>query len=234
MPVRRINWGQAAGEALLILVGILLALAADAWWEERTERRQEQEYLAALLIELDQMKEHVGAAMRDADQVVEAGRVLLEITPDWPSAVSTDSLSSLIAGLSSEVLWAPPTTVYQDLVNTGAVGLIESDEVRLGLNELMEIVSWVDSRQLRHNEFFWTEMEPYFRTHIPILAVFGWDALAVDQDDWIPGDFLGAEEFRNLVAGKSLTALDVRDGGEDLTAFIDELTRTISTAAGGN
>jgi hypothetical protein len=41
----QINWGQAASEALLILVGILLALASDAWWEERSERVQEEEYL---------------------------------------------------------------------------------------------------------------------------------------------------------------------------------------------
>mgnify|MGYP001819031635 CR=1 FL=1 len=229
----KINWGQAASEALLILVGILLALAADAWWEERSERLQEREYLEALASELDQMKAHVRSVLRDAEDVVESGRVLLEVTPDWQSAVSTDSLSVLIAELSSEVAWAPPTTVYQDLVNTGAVVVIQSDEVRLGLNELMEVISWVDSRQLRHNEFFWAEMEPYFRLHIPLLAVFGWDALAVPRDSWIPGDFVRTDEFRNLVAAKSLTALDVQDGGEELMELIDEVRGTINVAAGG-
>jgi hypothetical protein len=228
----RINWGQAAGEALLILVGILLALATDAWWQEHSERRQEREYLEALVAELDQMTAHVSGVVRDADDVVKAGRVLLEIAPDWRSAVSSDSLSALFAELSSEVGWSPPTTVYQDLVNTGAVSLIQSDEVRLGLNELMEVVSWVDSRQLRHNEFFWREMEPYLRLHVPLLAVFGWDELAVSRDSWIPGDFIGSDEFRNLVAAKSLTALDVRDGGQELIVLIDELTRTITVAAG--
>jgi hypothetical protein len=231
--MRRINWGQAAGEALLILVGILLALAADAWWEEHSERRQEREYLEALVAELGQMKAHVGGVIYDADQVVEAGRALLELPPDWRSTVSSDSLSALFARLSGEVGWSPPTTVYQDLVNTGAVGVIQSDEVRLGLNELMEVVGWVDSRQLRHNEFFWTQMEPYLRLHVPILAVFGWDELAVSQDSWVPGDFIETDEFRNLVAAKSLTALDVRDGGEELTALIDELTGMITAAAGG-
>ncbi len=122
------------------------------------------------------------SVVSDAEDVVETGRVLVEVTPDWESAVSIDSLSFLIAELSSEVAWAPPTTVYQDLVNTGAVGVIQSDEVRLGLNELMEVISWVDTRQLRHNEFFWSAMEPYFRLHVPLLAVLGWNALSVPQD----------------------------------------------------
>ena len=39
--MRVINWGQAAGEALLILIGVLFALGADAPWEERSEREQE-------------------------------------------------------------------------------------------------------------------------------------------------------------------------------------------------
>lgn len=228
----RINWGQAAGEALFILLGIFLALGVDAWWEERSERRQEQEYLEALVAELDQMKAHVGTVILDADQTVKAGRVLLEITPDWNSAVSSDSLAALIAQLSNEVAWSPPTTVYQDLVNTGAVSVIRSDDVRLGLNQLMEVLSWVESRQLRHNEFFWTEMEPYFRSHLPVLAVWGWDDLEVPPDGWTPGAFIRTEEFRNLVAAKGLTALDVRDAARELTALIDKLTTKITVAEG--
>lgn len=104
------------------------------------------------------MRAHVGDVIFDADRATAAGRVLLEIAPDWRSTVSTDSLASLIAELSREVLWSPPTTVYQDMVNTGAVGVIRSDEVRLRLNELMESLAWVEGRALRHNDFFWTEM----------------------------------------------------------------------------
>jgi len=62
----RVNWSQAAGEAVLILSGVLVALAADAWWEERSERRQEREYLEALSSELAQMKSHVEGVVRQA------------------------------------------------------------------------------------------------------------------------------------------------------------------------
>ena len=231
---RRVNWGQAAGEALLILLGILLALAADAWWEERSERRQEQEYLEAMAAELEQMRAHVDVVLQGAGQTIETAATLLEISPDLPPSVTPDSLSELLSNISMEVLWSPPTAVYEDLVNTGAVGLIRAHEVRLGLNELMESVSWVQSRADRHNEFFWTEMDPYFRRHLPVLAVFGWDALAVTREEWIPGDFIRTEEFRNLIAVKGLAALDVRDGGEELTVLIEELAGTVEAALEGS
>ena len=237
----RINWRQAAGEALFILLGILLALAVDAWWEERSERRQEREYLEALHVELDQLQAHVDTVVRTADEIVQAGTVLLEVAPDWRSSVSPDSLSSLFRMLSNEVAWSPPTAVYQDLVNTGAVRVIRSDAVRLGLNELMKASAWVDSRQHRHNDYFWTEMEPYFRQHFPILAVWGGPPpdrngppgdSPVPRDAWTPGDFVQSEEFRNLVAAKMLTALDVLYAGRELTALIAELSATITVAAG--
>lgn len=228
----RVNWGQAAGEALLILLGILLALAVDAWWGERLERRQEGEYLQALHVELDQLQAHVDTVMRDADEIVQAGTVLLGVAPDWRSSVSPDSLSSLFGVLSNEVAWSPPTAVYQDLVNTGAVRVIRSDDVRLGLNELIKASAWVDSRQHRHNDFFWTEMEPYFRQHLPILAVWGGRGAPVPRDAWTPGDFVQTEEFRNLVAAKTLTAIDVLNAGGELAALIDELSATITVAAG--
>jgi hypothetical protein len=233
--MRRINWGQAAGEALLILFGILLALGAEAWWEERSERREEHEYLEALAGELEQIQAHAQGAIRIVSQVEDSGLALLAVSSAWSDQkVSSDSLSRLITRVSLEVEWSPPLTVYQDLVNTGAVGIIRSQEVRAGLNELLASVDWVGSRQARHNEFFWNQMEPYYRRHLPVSTVFGFEGLAEFSEPWVPGPFVDTEEFRNMVAAKTLTALDVRDGAEELITLIDRVGETIRLHAGGN
>ena len=229
----RINWGQAAGEALLILVGVLLALGADALWEERSERAQEKEYLGALVDELHQLQIHVASVADVATEVEDTGRELLRVSANWSSApVTPDSLANLIAVLSVDGEWSPPRTVYDDLVNTGAVRLIRSDEVRRELNELTASLAWVETRQERHNGFFWTEMEPYFRANLPVLAVFGWGSLPAPTESWTPGPFVATEEFRNLVAAKSLTAMDVRDGAERLLTLIERVIRTIEAHGG--
>jgi hypothetical protein len=229
----RINWGQAAGEALLIFAGVLLALGADALWEERSERAREKEYLGALVGELDQLRIHVSGVAEVATEIEDSGRELLRVSAKWSSApVSADSLADLIANLSGEGEWSPPSTVYDDLVNTGAVGLIQSDDIRRELNELMASMDWVGTRQERHNGFFWTEMEPYFRANLPVLAVFGWRSLPATAESWTPGPFVGTEEFRNLVAAKSLTAMDVRYAAEDLLVLIERVVRTVDAHGG--
>jgi len=34
-----VDWRQAAGDAFLLLIGVLLALGGQAWWEARAERK---------------------------------------------------------------------------------------------------------------------------------------------------------------------------------------------------
>ena len=44
----KVNWHQAFAEVALIVLGILGALAVDSWWEERSEREAEVDYLQSL------------------------------------------------------------------------------------------------------------------------------------------------------------------------------------------
>ncbi|MCH1571718.1 MAG: hypothetical protein L7S64_10270 [Longimicrobiales bacterium] len=48
------------------------------------------------------------------------------------------------------------------------------------------------------------------------------------RDSWTPDPFIRTNEVRNVVAAKSRTALDVRDGGEEFMARIEEWMRTIT------
>ena len=44
----RVNWPQAFAEVGLLSLGVVVALAGQAWMEERNERVEEREYLVAL------------------------------------------------------------------------------------------------------------------------------------------------------------------------------------------
>lgn len=46
--MKRIDWGQAFAEVILLLVGIGLALVVDWWADRARDRAAEQEHLAAL------------------------------------------------------------------------------------------------------------------------------------------------------------------------------------------
>lgn len=46
--INAMNWKYAIGEVFLIVIGISIALGANAWWENRQERIEEQAVLETL------------------------------------------------------------------------------------------------------------------------------------------------------------------------------------------
>lgn len=48
-----IPWFRIGAESVAIVSSILLAFTIDAYWDGRQERRQEAEYLAAIIDEID-------------------------------------------------------------------------------------------------------------------------------------------------------------------------------------
>jgi hypothetical protein len=225
----RVNWRQAWGEALLIVAGVVLALGAEAWWSAQSERAQEQEYLEALAAELGSLKSYAQSVMDQAKTIEAAGRGLLTISDTWPTdGVGRDSVAVLIAELGNEVEWSPPLTVYQDLINTGSVRTIRSEQVRQGLTEVMAAAEWVEGRVDRHNQFFWDHLEPFLRRQLPVLAVWPYEELPAPSTSWTPDGFISNLEFVNLVAAKSMTALDVWEGADGLNEVIDRVVQVIA------
>ena len=65
-----INWRYALGEIALIVVGIVIALQASAWWDNLAERRLEATYLAQLHHELTLDREQVADALEATAQML--------------------------------------------------------------------------------------------------------------------------------------------------------------------
>ena len=46
------GWKRVLAEFALIVLGVFVALAANSWWDERSERRLERVYLTQLLADV--------------------------------------------------------------------------------------------------------------------------------------------------------------------------------------
>ncbi len=95
------NWKYALGEVLLIVVGITIALAANSWYEDWQERRDERQVLQqlqqALEIDLDEFESRYALETRIFQNV----SALLE---HMQSAAATTPGSFLIFDLSGDGL----------------------------------------------------------------------------------------------------------------------------------
>ena len=74
---RKINWHQAAAEVVLIVAGILVALAVDSWWEERAERATESHFLKALKEDFLTNRELLVIEIKIQEQLISVGKEIL-------------------------------------------------------------------------------------------------------------------------------------------------------------
>jgi|GEM_PF-2696237 len=111
---QRINWQQAWGEALLIFLGVAVALGAQAWWEYRTDRELEQHLLEGMRTDLARDIGDMGSAI-DVARARTAGAdfLLAELGDpnaskyhprDWPALRLRPGARQAEADFLSEIL----------------------------------------------------------------------------------------------------------------------------------
>ena len=148
-PDRR-TWHERArwfaAEFTVVVSGVLVALALNAWWSGCQDAGQERIYLRQLLSDLSATERRISAsdsAMRSADR---AGALLVRSyqTPESPPA---DSLVAWVRAASRYRYPDPVTGTAEALVSTGDLTLIRDDGLRAS------IVSYLQESRLLAGDF---------------------------------------------------------------------------------
>ena len=125
----RIRW--FAAEILVVVVGVIIALAINAWWQSRQNAASEAQYLMLLSRDLDEMQAHLTelrafeqAQIRDG---VQAYRILSARTrtPEDQRQASVD-----MTNLTMRRTMTPSNATYTDLLSTGNLRLISNRALR--------------------------------------------------------------------------------------------------------
>ncbi|NJD33110.1 MAG: hypothetical protein FIB04_14625 [Gammaproteobacteria bacterium] len=148
LPVRRITsgfrdvrWGHVFIELVLLIVGILIALAVNGWMEDRRDARTERQYLEALVRDLDRdvaILNEFGALheSQTADGVM-AYRALRR----GPGVEDKEAVAQALSRLMSRRTLRLTHATYANLVGTGNIRLVRNAALReriVGLYESNE------------------------------------------------------------------------------------------------
>jgi len=156
------NWRQAAGEVLLIVVGILIALFVDSQWEQRKARQEETEILSQILesLKLDRtyLLEQLAIAERRLQLLNELRGHVAVGSPHTPEL--NDNFRAMRGWLVTEATAAP----YDDLKSRG-LDLISNQNLRQQLiMHYDRIIPRVEARDRIDQAQSLSEQHPYART----------------------------------------------------------------------
>ena len=124
------NWRYAVGEVVLIVIGITTALAANSWYEDRQERREEvivlQQIQQALMIDVEELEPRFATVNRLEQNIL---ALLEHMDSDLPY---TTKLEENIRSVRRWVGVRSNTAPYEALKSRG-FDLISKDSLRLKL-----------------------------------------------------------------------------------------------------
>jgi len=169
--------GRKSGEFILIVVGVLTALAVDTWVDRASLARDAEEYRTALIRDLSRDADLLRVRAAQRERAFEYARLALSYFEGASSA--TDPAEILLAVHSSTTSrpFEPAMATWSDLLSTGSLGLIDDAAFR---TEIGAYYADIESR-VRNWEPFPShrvavrgrvpfEVGRYFQTECSILA----------------------------------------------------------------
>ena len=121
---------------LVIVAGVLIALSAEAWWEDRSDREIEAEILADLLEDFRASRDVLLTDIERNEGSLEASRGILDYRA---TELPADSLATLTWRSWGTSRFDPVAGVLTSIVSSGQVNLIEDAELR------RDLASWLNN-----------------------------------------------------------------------------------------
>lgn len=121
-------------ETVIVAIGVAMALTADAWWEDRSDRAAESVYLQGLREEFTttafDLEEEINISVESMVAIDE----LMNFMASEPVEAPSEVLNGMETAFQTSIL-RPVTATYDDLVTSGNIGILRSDALRIALAE---------------------------------------------------------------------------------------------------
>jgi hypothetical protein len=189
---------RGAAEVLIIATGIILAISAESWWQDRGDRLLESRHLAALHDDLVASLALIYEV--EADQEAQLNYLSLLLRSDVTDARPEELRLWLDDGVFDIWTYRPQLAALEDLESSGQMRLIRNAEIRRALAALRQKVDRFDGVQDDMIASQQALIDQYLVDNVNLVGV-----LVETEDDRAPliaTETLQSQPFRSRVAFK--------------------------------
>jgi hypothetical protein len=151
--LRRETVWWAVREISIVVAGVLIAFALNAWWIEREALRNEQVHLRSLVTDFERNVGSLQALIQRQERVAKASVDLLRLART-ERATSSDRIRPLRGQVLSSVRFEPVMRAYDALLNSAGLTLIRDDEPRSSRAAFAARLNGRDSERVSDELYF--------------------------------------------------------------------------------
>jgi len=222
-----IQWKRLSVEAAAIVASILLAFAIDAWWDHRSDRREEAELLISLEAEFSANLQVLLQDIEYVENYTEAARRLLAAT--MSDDIVGLPLESIGTDLWRTMSWRTSnlsTTALDSAINEGQLALISNGELRAALSEWPSRLGDMGEEEIFEWRHVTQRYRPFVGSFVRIPSLEGPDAPLLPEGTSLRR-LLQIDEFHSILSMRldvSLVSLqDKRETLDELNRLLDLL-----------
>ena len=214
----QIPWPRILIEGVVIVGSILLAFGIDEAWDQRQERVEERQILLSLQEDFEVTRDNFLMTIRETERVSDTITELLAVISGAEAEPSSENFRRLLRGAFFYHHFEPRISTYQDIVNSGRLRLIRSDDLRTEMALLAEDLgdadAMVDQLVLRRISI----EEPYLIERANIAELYR----DYERADIPPvpfeadSDAFQNRDFANIMAGRIVFIQDIIVNGDDV------------------
>jgi hypothetical protein len=216
------RWGRIAAEGLVIVASILLALAGDAWIEDRRDRTQERSEVEGLRAQLTETRALLLEAIENDERNIGLTQALITAAESGLRDGRIQVVDSLVQAEFASTFFDPPLARFESIIASGRLGLIQDDELRALIADWPNIARWPQFGATSRREMFRNQFIPYLLEDYDLDDWYGPPPtgeiveLHVDNEfinllkvrQWINGVVLGRERDVLVRLGALVSRID--------------------------
>jgi hypothetical protein len=214
---RWIAVARILGEIAIVTIGILIAFALEAWWDNRATAREEQVHLRALAADLEQNVSGLKRLISSEEAIMASTEELLRrARGEAPRSDAT--LGELVSSVFNYGRYEPVMGAYEALVNSGGLALIQDENLRAAIAAYAADIRGRYEESWSDEHYFAFSRE--FAGPITLLAAGG---AAENADDPVFDELLRNRRFQEHLAMRHFSERDMTNKYRRLLKQADDV-----------
>ena len=207
----------AVGEILLVMIGISLAFQVSNWDDNRIKKNAESKYYESTRTQIADDSHIILEQIHFNNRYLAEFKYINEIIANNDRS-KMDTLGRLVRNLTQYSDFDKQGNIYETMVNSGQINLLQNDKIVNGIRELEEMYIYINRMESIHYDAMMNYTGPV------IASVLKYSTLEIKKPDDV-----FTYEFQNLVISliqimeeKDRTYNQARNKIEHILKLIDE------------
>ena len=220
---QEIPWKRIFVEATAIVASILLAFAIDAWWQNRTDRFVEAQYLQAMRADLLRSLELLDE--NEATQRRQVGYLESLLLTNGDTPYSDELRRWLDDGLFNVGTYQPQISALHELESSGQTQIIQNQDLRRALASVRQRMNGLENVQSDFQLSQQMLIDPFLVDKFDLSNLLP-NRTASNETDL---SMLGTSDFQSRVAFKIILRVEVSQSQRAVRSAFTEALELIET-----